>query len=109
MVLLCKGKFILIFTSINFSVLTKKSKPKDKLQVEELSPYLSVSILVYKPYYLFQYRINTLFFFIWQYLLSDPNVWSIHLTALLFRSLLEAESSRTVERSITQIQVNYLT
>lgn len=62
MVLLCKGKFILIFTSINFSVLTKKSKPKDKLQVEELSPYLSVSILVYKPYYLFQYRINTFFF-----------------------------------------------
>ncbi|KAK7601112.1 hypothetical protein V9T40_008553 [Parthenolecanium corni] len=60
-------------------VLTKKSKPKDKLQFEELSPYLN-------------------------YLLSDPKVWSFHLTTLLFRSLLEAESSRTVERSITQIQ-----
>ncbi|XKL66065.1 hypothetical protein PGB90_009485 [Kerria lacca] len=57
----------------------KKNMPKDKLQIEELSPYL-------------------------KYLLSDPKIWCIQVTALLFRSLLEAESHRTIERSIKQIE-----
>ncbi|XP_065208755.1 tetratricopeptide repeat protein 27 [Planococcus citri] len=60
-------------------VLMKKSKPKDKLQLEELSPYLNC-------------------------LLSQPKVWCLQMAALLFRSRLEAECSRTIERSITQIQ-----
>lgn len=57
----------------------RKSRPNDKLHIEELVPYLSC-------------------------LLSQPKVWSLHASALLYRSKLESNERRTVERSLTQIQ-----
>lgn len=56
-----------------------KSRPNDKLHVEELMPYLTC-------------------------LLSQPKVWSLHMSALLSRSRLESNERRTVERSLSQIQ-----
>ncbi|XP_075232827.1 tetratricopeptide repeat protein 27 isoform X2 [Lycorma delicatula] len=59
---------------------TQKSHPKDNLQKEELSPYLNCVI-------------------------SQPKVWSIHASALLFRSRLELNNSRTIDRSLKQSEV----
>lgn len=61
-------------------VQTQKCQPKDKLADEELLAYLTC-------------------------LLSQPQVWSFQLTCLMFRSKIESNHSRTVERSMTQAQV----
>ncbi|XP_063230789.1 tetratricopeptide repeat protein 27 [Bacillus rossius redtenbacheri] len=58
---------------------TQKSQPKDKVAEEELLPYLSC-------------------------LLANPQSWSLQMAALLFRSRLESSHSRTVERSMMQVQ-----
>ncbi|KAJ1522894.1 hypothetical protein ONE63_002036 [Megalurothrips usitatus] len=58
---------------------TQKCQPKDKLADEELLAYLTC-------------------------LLSQPQVWSFQLSCLLFRSKIESNHSRTVERSMTQTQ-----
>lgn len=41
-----------------------------------------------------------------QCLLTQNSVWSIHVSALLQRSLLEKDSKRSVERAMQQIEVN---
>lgn len=41
-----------------------------------------------------------------QCLLAQNSVWSIHVSALLQRSLLERDSKRSVERAMQQIEVN---
>lgn len=61
-------------------VQTQKCQPKDKLADEELLAYLSC-------------------------LLSQPQVWSFQLSGLFFRSKIESNHSRTVERSMTQTQI----
>lgn len=61
-------------------VLTKRYQPNDKLADEELLAYLTC-------------------------LLSHPQVWSFQLSGLLFRSKIESNNSRTIERSMTQAQV----
>ncbi|XP_039301012.1 tetratricopeptide repeat protein 27-like, partial [Nilaparvata lugens] len=60
----------------------QKSRPKDELQNEELTPYLTC-------------------------LLSQPRFWSFQTSALRLRSLLEKESSRRVDRSLKQLEVCY--
>ncbi|RZF41444.1 hypothetical protein LSTR_LSTR000158 [Laodelphax striatellus] len=57
----------------------QKSRPKDELQNEELSPYLTC-------------------------ILSQPKFWSFQTSALRLRSLLEKESSRRVDRSLKQLE-----
>ncbi|KAL1131101.1 hypothetical protein AAG570_012338 [Ranatra chinensis] len=57
----------------------KKSQAKDRLQKEEIMPYLRC-------------------------LLSYPKVWSFQLAGLLFRSRLECDHRRTIERSLLQTQ-----
>lgn len=57
----------------------KKSQAKDRLLKEELMPYLNC-------------------------LLSQPKVWPIHLASLLFRSRLESDHRRTIERALLQTQ-----
>lgn len=57
----------------------KKSQAKDHLQNEELTPFLNC-------------------------LLAYPKVWAFQLSALLFRSRLECEHKRTVERALLQTQ-----
>lgn len=52
--------------------------PKDDLSIEELLPKLT-------------------------YLLNEEKVWSLHMATLQFRSLLEANHSRTVERALAQL------
>ncbi|KAK3914871.1 Tetratricopeptide repeat protein 27 [Frankliniella fusca] len=58
---------------------TQKCQPKDKLADEELLAYLSC-------------------------LLGQPQVWSFQMSCLMFRSKIESNHSRTVERSMTQAQ-----
>ena len=66
-------------TLVSVFVQKKKSQAKDKLQKEELMPYLRC-------------------------VLSRPKVWSIQLAALLFRSRLECDHRRTIERALVQMQ-----
>lgn len=40
--------------------------------------------------------------------MSQQSVWSIHVSTLLLRSLLEKDSRRSVERAMQQIEVNVL-
>ncbi|VVC46121.1 Tetratricopeptide repeat,Tetratricopeptide repeat-containing domain,Tetratricopeptide-like helical [Cinara cedri] len=64
---------------LNSLILEQKSKPKDDLQFEELQPYIRC-------------------------LVSQNSVWSIHVSTLLQRSLLEKDSRRSVERAMQQIE-----
>lgn len=57
----------------------KKSQAKDNIQNEELLPYIHC-------------------------LLSHPKVWALAISALLFRSRIECEHKRTIERSMLQTQ-----
>lgn len=57
----------------------KKSQAKDHLQNEELMPFLNC-------------------------ILSHPKVWTLQVSALLFRSRIECEHKRTVERALLQTQ-----
>jgi len=84
-------------------MLTKKSEPKDEILTEKLSAYLSVCEFLL---HVFQKERKFYSASYLQYLISDPKSWNIQATALLHRSLIEVESSRTIERSINQIQVN---
>ncbi|KAK9499865.1 hypothetical protein O3M35_002819 [Rhynocoris fuscipes] len=64
---------------ISVFVQKKKSQAKDHLQNEELTPFLNC-------------------------ILAYPKVWSFQVAALLFRSRLECEHKRTVERALLQTQ-----
>ncbi|XP_050441456.1 tetratricopeptide repeat protein 27 [Adelges cooleyi] len=64
---------------LNSLMLEQKSKPKDDLQLEELQPYIRC-------------------------LLQQKSIWSIHVSALLQRSILEKDNRRSVERSMQQIE-----
>jgi hypothetical protein len=61
--------------------LEKRSKPRDALTQEELAPFLD--ILLRQP---------------------GKSCWSVKMMALLQRSILENDSSRTVERSLMQLE-----
>lgn len=41
-----------------------------------------------------------------QVITSQPKCWCVHMTALLMRSRLEKDSTRRMERSMMQLQVN---
>ena len=60
--------------------LQKRSKPRDALTQEELAPYLDVILR------------------------QKKTCWSIKMSALLQRSLLENDHSRTAERSLMQLE-----
>lgn len=64
---------------LNTLVMEQKCKPKDELQFEELQPYIRC-------------------------LVSQQSVWSIHVSTLLQRSLLERDSRKSVERAMQQIE-----
>ncbi|KAE9536645.1 hypothetical protein AGLY_007047 [Aphis glycines] len=64
---------------LNTLILEQKCKPKDDLQFEELQPYIRC-------------------------LLSQQSVWSVHVSTLLQRSLLERDSRKSVERAMRQIE-----
>ncbi|XP_050523724.1 tetratricopeptide repeat protein 27 [Daktulosphaira vitifoliae] len=64
---------------LNSLMLEQKSKPKDDLQKEELQPFIRC-------------------------LLQQKSVWSIHVSALLQRSLLESDNRRSVQRAMQQIE-----
>ncbi|XP_025190484.1 tetratricopeptide repeat protein 27 [Melanaphis sacchari] len=64
---------------LNTLILEQKCKPKDDLQFEELQPYIRC-------------------------LVSQQSVWSIHVSTLLQRSLLERDNRKSVERAMQQIE-----
>ncbi|XP_050066689.1 tetratricopeptide repeat protein 27 [Aphis gossypii] len=64
---------------LNTLILEQKCKPKDDLQFEELQPYIRC-------------------------LVSQQSVWSVHVSTLLQRSLLERDSRKSVERAMRQIE-----
>uniref|UniRef100_A0A146LE10 Tetratricopeptide repeat protein 27 n=1 Tax=Lygus hesperus TaxID=30085 RepID=A0A146LE10_LYGHE len=57
----------------------KKSQAKDHIQNEELMPFINC-------------------------LLSHPKVWALEISALLFRSRIDCEHKRTIERALLQTQ-----
>ncbi|CAB0015795.1 unnamed protein product [Nesidiocoris tenuis] len=57
----------------------KKSQAKDNIQNDELLPFINC-------------------------LLSHPKVWSLQISTLLFRSRIECEHKRTIERALLQTQ-----
>jgi hypothetical protein len=81
-----------------FCLNVKNSNPSDGLTTEQMFPYVTVSVFLTK---------RSMIWFLIRFIkrvLENPNNWMVHTMALLLRSRLESNKSRTVERSALQLQ-----